>query len=120
MDFEILLFRTHDELCQFMRSSDRVRTSGISRRILSDKVLLVTKDQTVQPRDWGLYQWTGFRSVCGDCNPTWYETEELHTIDRKKLTKSKAPFVEVFRGQDLVLVHPESESFGEDKGGKWE
>jgi hypothetical protein len=106
MHFEILLFRTHDDLKTFVASSDRVKKAGISRRILSQNVLLISKKTTVAPNVWGQYKSTGFQSVLGDWIPSWHETETLHIKRVNSLAKKKTSFVEVFRGNDFVIVNP--------------
>jgi hypothetical protein len=108
IEFEILVFRSHRELKKFVTTSDSLLTAGLSRRILSSKVLLITKNEGVAAESWGQYRDTGFRSVCGDCSPCWHQTEELHDELRTALDQHHAPYIEVFRGEHVVIVYPDS------------
>jgi hypothetical protein len=108
MKFEILVFRNQQDLKMFTRASDSVVAPGISRRILPRCVLLICKKRIVAPDVWGTYCSAGFRGVCGDWIPIWNETNALHNELRAALRKVNAPFIEVFRGADAVIVCPKS------------
>jgi hypothetical protein len=110
MDFEILVFRNEHELQLFVNTSDPLLTPGLSRRILSSTVLLITKEETEAPENWGQYRSAGWQTICGDWVPCWHQTIGLHDDRRSRLNENQVPYVEVFRGEDLVIVHPESQS----------
>jgi hypothetical protein len=108
MNFEILVFRNQGDLEAFVKASDSLITAGITRRVLSQTVLLITKKNKVKPLAWAQYKATGWRGLCGDWVSTAHATYALHDAHRAGLEEHGQPFVEVFCGEDVVIIKPES------------
>lgn len=114
MDFEILVFRNNCELKAFVAVCDTAKAAGLSRRILSSKVLLLQKEQSVAPEAWGDYLLPGYRRVCGEWIPHWHETKRLHDDRLGNIKEQNIPFIEVFRGDHVSIIHSEENYLQEE------
>lgn len=104
---EILVFQKNQHLEDFVTASEPLRLAGISRRILSETVLLIAKEATVKSEVWGRYRFAGIQTICGSpWESTWHETMWMHDTERDDLDKLHSPYVEVFRGEDAYIWMP--------------
>lgn len=103
VNFLLVKFQCNSDRDLFLESVNCNVADGIDIEILSEKSVLITKDEIVSAELWGKCFAAGFHAIFGPWTKNWHETKDLQSQFVQPLARSGS-YVKTFWGDDVSII----------------